>query len=139
MEGFYPRKASRDLAYHFMNQPSQDWMVASGRGLEVSDVKTIGVMPYNMVAASGDPKKVDRYFDEALVSMRAMREVALNETNTGPPSPPLLSPMDKLRLELDEIWPDGATVTKNAKGQAFAAGLARVMVSEGGTEGGRDS
>lgn len=129
MEGFYPRKASRDLSYYFMSQPSQDWMVASGRGLEASDVKTIGVMPYNMVAASGDPKKVNKYFDAAVSSMRELREVTLTDDYTGPPTPPLLTPMDKLRLELDEMWPDGATVTKNSKGQPFAAGLARVMVS----------
>ncbi|CAN0373217.1 unnamed protein product [Ectocarpus sp. 13 AM-2016] len=40
---------------------------------------------------------------------------------------PLLGPLDKLRLELDEVWPEGASVRKNEEGKAFLAGVARVM------------
>lgn len=31
--------------------------------------------------------------------------------------------MDKLRLELDELWPNGAQVKKSEQGQAYMAGL----------------
>lgn len=40
-----------------------------------------------------------------------------------------LGPLDKLRLELDEVWPHGASVTKDPSGRPFVAGLVRVMVS----------
>lgn len=42
-------------------------------------------------------------------------------------SPPPLGPVDKLRLELDEVWPEGATVRKNEDGRPFLSGVARVM------------
>lgn len=45
----------------------------------------------------------------------------------SPHSCPTLSPLDKLRLELDEVWPGGATVRKNADGESFLAGITRVM------------
>lgn len=41
--------------------------------------------------------------------------------------PPPLGPLDKLRLELDEVWPSGSTVRKNAEGRSFLAGVARIM------------
>lgn len=44
-----------------------------------------------------------------------------------PSEAPSLGPLDKLRLELDEIWPTGATVRKDAQGRSFLAGVTRVM------------
>ena len=41
--------------------------------------------------------------------------------------PPPLGPLDKLRLELDEVWPQGSSIRKNEEGRAFLAGVARVM------------
>lgn len=61
------------------------------------------------------------YFDSAVSHMRWWRET------TQPDQPPPLGPLDKLRLELDEVWPEGATVRKNAEGKSFLAGVARVM------------
>ena len=48
-------------------------------------------------------------------------------TDADDGKPPPLAPLDKLRLELDEVWPEGASVRKNEAGRAFLAGVARVM------------
>ncbi len=41
----------------------------------------------------------------------------------------LLSPVDKLRLELDEVYPSGCNVLKDkTSGKAHLAGLGRIMV-----------
>ena len=39
----------------------------------------------------------------------------------------MLSPLDKLRLELDDIWPCGSRVGRDSKGRALVAGLTRLM------------
>ncbi|CAM9339670.1 unnamed protein product, partial [Laminaria digitata] len=61
------------------------------------------------------------YFDGALPHMRWWREGA------AAGQPPPLGPLDKLRLELDEVWPQGSSLRKNEEGRAFLAGVARVM------------
>jgi hypothetical protein len=130
IRGFYPPAACAEVAKVLQRDPSRlrNWKVASpGRGLESSDVATVGLEPYNMVASRKDPEAERAYFDGALACMREMR---------GHEPLPVLSPLDKLRLELDELWPRGATVTKNRQGRPFVAGLARVMVREGRGGGG---
>ncbi|CAM9864064.1 unnamed protein product, partial [Hapterophycus canaliculatus] len=70
------------------------------------------------------------YFDGALSHMRWWREGAADAGQQQPPQQqclPSLGPLDKLRLELDEVWPEGASVRKNEAGRAFLAGVARVM------------
>jgi hypothetical protein len=122
--GFYPPLAAARLAQRLVSDEKRimEWKVSSGRGLESSDVRTVGMMPYNMVASSQDDKAVDEYFKEALPAMRELRVSEHGE--------PVLSPLDKLRLELDEIWPQGATLTKSRDGRPFVAGLTRVMVRQ---------
>ena len=55
--------------------------------------------------------------------MRSMRSLA----GSAPGGLPLLSPIDQLRLELDEVWPDGARVTKDAAGRLFLPGVTRLI------------
>lgn len=89
-----------------------------------------------MVAAAKDKSIEAAYFEGAIACMRELREGQHDVSSTKPSElengktigMPVLGPLDKLRLELDEIWPEGANVTKNKEGQAFVAGLARVMV-----------
>lgn len=64
---------------------------------------------------------ISAYFDAALPHMRWWREGA------SPDQLPPLGPLDKLRLELDEVWPEGCTVRKNEEGRSYLAGVARVM------------
>lgn len=146
------------MARRLTADPSRqrEWLVASpGRGLESSDVRTVGLQPYNMVASARDGGAAEAaYFDGAVACMRELRgpaaaggagagtgsggdgggteggASAVADSSSSPPPPPLpvLGPLDKLRLELDEVWPAGANVTKDKKGRAFVAGLARVMV-----------
>lgn len=91
----------------------------AGRGLESSDVSSIGV-PYNVALGKG-PAAIDEYFKTAQAAVKSMREPL--SAGAGP----LLSPIDQLRLELDELWPDGACVTKDKQGKLFLPGLARIM------------
>jgi len=141
--GFYPKAAALEVARRLTADPTRqrEWLVASpGRGLESSDVRTVGLQPYNMVAGARDGGKAEaEYFAGSVACMRELRDGGL-PSPSPPPSPsaagaatagaplPVLGPLDKLRLELDEVWPEGANVSKDKKGRAFVAGLARVMV-----------
>ena len=79
--------------------------------------------PHN-VALSEGAEAVERYFEESTHQMRQMRLPRVGGTEQ---IFPCLGPIDKLRLELDEVWPDGATVGKNKDGLAYLAGMGRVM------------
>jgi hypothetical protein len=78
---------------------------------EESDVLTIG-LPMNMAIQNDD---LDAYYQESFINNTKFR----NEN--------LLSPIDKLRLDLDDLWDDGAIVAKSKEGKAHNAGLVRIM------------
>lgn len=139
IQGFYPPEAAKGIVQRLTRNPSRqlEWLVSNPqKGLESSDVRTIGSQPYNMVASLRDKKAEKAYFDGALACMRELRE-GISSRDAGlageggaehASTLPVLGPLDKLRLELDEIFPQGATVTKHPKdGRPFVAGLARVM------------
>ncbi|CAM9262200.1 unnamed protein product, partial [Discosporangium mesarthrocarpum] len=151
IQEFYLPSAAAEMA-RWLEQSSdaiQNWKVSSQRGLESSDVWSVG-KPYNMavitcvlrryhntvghlITAQDPALKQTRlfssasspfrqaYFDDAPKLMRRFRE----DRSFG--EAPLLGPLDKLRLELDEIWPEGATVRKNDAGEPHLAGVARIM------------
>lgn len=50
--GFYPAKAAASVATRLLGQSTQNWKVSSPRGLESSDVLSIG-KPYNVAAQEG--------------------------------------------------------------------------------------
>ena len=63
---FYPVSASRKLAETFLKSKDawgKNWKVSSSRGMESSDVDSIGT-PYN-VALGGGAEAVKKYFDDA--------------------------------------------------------------------------
>jgi hypothetical protein len=74
-------------------------------------------MPFNKTIASENQEAMkETYYQQALVTIRNLRAAAA----------PFLSPLDDLRLVLDEIWPDGAGIAA-FEGRKMLVGIGRVM------------
>eukprot|EP00743_Colponemidia_sp_Colp-15_P009031 GILK01009856.1.p1 GENE.GILK01009856.1~~GILK01009856.1.p1 ORF type:complete len:304 (-),score=27.85 GILK01009856.1:129-1040(-) len=112
---FVPKATCDRLSSHLLSHPSTvNWNVSSGqRGLQKSDVLSIGT-PYNVAVGQGK-EAVERYFQEAIPLMREARTICGGA-----------SPMDQLRLELDELWPSGCSVAKNRQGRSMLGGIGRI-------------
>ena len=129
VKGFYERGAAeelgRSLALEAEAGRGRNWKVSTSRGLESSDVSTLGAhLPYNVASSTGSPDDVNAYFDGARGEFRERRRASAEDPT------PQLWPMDKLRLELDEAWPGGAGLARERGGarRPFGGGLPRVMV-----------
>ena len=115
---YYDRKHAEEIGRELSNRAlneAKNWKVGSSRGLESSDVLTIGKhSPYNVAFAQGD---TNDYFDGVLKELHHNRLYHR------------LYPLDKLRLELDEVWPSGAGLGREADThRPFGAGLPRIMI-----------
>ena len=110
------------------SRPSS-WEVANGRGMESSDVRAVGGIPFAMAmdSARRDPSQRDEYFRRASEEILWLRGLGVGAEIEGECTP-VLSPLDRLRLELDEAWPAGATLLKDqATGLPFLPGIGRIM------------
>ena len=103
------------LAAEALTLPRRNWTVSHAqRDQEESAVDTLD-LPYNVALGEG---RLDEYFEQALTATRRWRGSCGS----------LMNPLDKLRLELDEVWDDGCGVAKDpASKRSLAAGMVRVM------------
>lgn len=114
--GFVDPRTCKELARWLSERPLKTWGgtdTSYGAGIPVN------ALSWSLEHALG-------YFHEALPSARALR----NACTAG------LTPVDKLRLELDELWSTGANVSSdNPYRRKMLVGLARVMRPEGLLDG----
>jgi hypothetical protein len=78
-----------------------------------SDIYLTNATPFYNVAGNAAAEKL--YFQNSLKSIRALRELCA----------PMLSPVDAVRLDLEEIWPAGCSLMKIG-GQTMSFGIARI-------------
>lgn len=120
---------------------TNNWRVSTSRGLESSDVGTLGMhSPFNVATAKArqlnqgegiDP--VNEYFEGVQAEFKIRRRMPASARETGQYYQ--FWPLDKLRLELEESWPSGAGLareeaTKSADKpypRPFGGGLPRIM------------
>lgn len=101
---------------------TNNWKVSTSRGLESSDVGTLGEhSPYNVAVARDQNNKdeeeesspIEEYFDGVQKEFRSRRRRQCSTKNKdGDSDYYQLWPLDKLRLELEEAWPSGAGLAR---------------------------
>lgn len=132
---FFPQGAARTLGEQLAQQvqagKGQNWKVSTSRGLESSDVATLGAHPpFNVASASGKAQDVDAYFSAVQEEFQSRRNLRNDDSTNCNQQQPSLWPLDLLRLHLDEVWPSGAGLAReNDKkgGRPFSGGLPRIM------------
>lgn len=129
---FYPATAAKALGKNLeieAGRQAKNWKISTVRGLESSDVATVGAhAPYNVVAATPPGEARDearqQYFEGVQVELRKRRMTGDDDNG----APPQLWPLDLLRLQLDEQWPGGAGLARDTTlNKPFSGGLPRVM------------
>ena len=152
VKGYYPPAAAAALGKHYLALASagkaSNWKVSTARGLESSDVETIGT-PANVAFHNQRQQQTANSSEQpnaATEGMGMMKNTAAPEAASAPDSAesaviearhrfssnrtvdvrgvgvdalPFLHPLDKLRLELDEAWPYGASVGRRTPPPSF--------------------
>ncbi|GBG32076.1 Hypothetical Protein FCC1311_083012 [Hondaea fermentalgiana] len=120
VKGFYPEKQALEVADMMLaDEDVRNWSVASGgREAEPSDVDAVGT-PHNVAVANDE---LEAYFGNSVEAMRKWRYHREDGVLA-------MGPMDKFRLELDEIWTEGCLLSREKGGdrQPFQAGVPRIM------------
>jgi len=130
VKGFYETNAAQTLGERLAEEArkgrARNWKVSTSRGLESSDVSTLGAHPpFNVACANGSQAEMDAYFEGVRQELGERRRVVEDDAVRHE-----LWPLDKFRLELDEAWPEGAGLARETTGEKrpFSGGLPRVMM-----------
>lgn len=135
---FYPRSSARELGrelarqaldqqnHQQKHQQLQNWKVGTARGLESSDVFTLGAhLPYNVASGRGTREALDDYYANVPKEFQQRRretgDARSDDERDGgnnDDAAKRIWPLDQLRLELDEVWPHGATLARRRDGSA---------------------
>lgn len=129
---FYPHESAIKLGLQIAesvaanknktDSPLHNWKVSTAKGLESSDVFTMGKhQPWNMAISS--PNMVEEYLMQVPLEFRHRRRHD-SDNNIAK----VLWPLDQLRLELDEIWPAGSNLSRSKSGKCMGGGLPRIMM-----------
>jgi hypothetical protein len=112
-----PNYCSKELcgkvSERLLNHKIQDYANAPGVG-KVSD---IGMAFFETI---GDLDLKEEYYKKAIQNIQLTRKIFGKES----------SPLDRFRLELDEIWPHGAQLLRLEEGRPMFTGLVRVLSQE---------
>lgn len=104
---FYPRTESAELSKR----------IAAHQALEAYEVQnSLKRLGMGYVDVGGEGGKAERYHSEAVASIQEVRKLAY----------PLLTPVDHLRLLLEELWPLGAAIETVGEKKCFV-GTCRVI------------
>lgn len=138
VKSFYPAKHAQKIANELQQKATDgnidNWRVITEKGLQASDVFTEGdYVPYNVAVATDT---VDEYFEGVQKDLRRRRMVTSemidddSNTNDSIDLEPRLWPLDLLRLELDEVWEDGAGLARSNDDnkRVMGSGLPRIMI-----------
>ena len=135
VQEFYPKETAIRIGKQLIqeaehgNNAARNWNISTNRGIESSDVTTIGAYPpYNIVVASsrgGDWHQQQRNEDEYFAGVqrehyqrrRCCRQTSQSSASGGGDAP-FLWPLDLLRLQLDEAWPSGAGLARRYSASA---------------------
>ncbi len=104
---YYPETLSQQISQRLIEHP------LFGHYENAPDIGRVGTAYYETV---GNPELRRLYYAQALKSIQALREACA----------PFQSPMDLLRLDVQERWTYGATLA-NIEGAPMFVGLARVF------------
>jgi hypothetical protein len=104
--GFYAPDIARLISEKLCALP------AHGKYVNAPEISRVGHALYETV---GHPELEGRYFQDAEAVARAQREACY----------PYVAPFDKVRMAVDELAPQGATILRDCSGRRCFAGLTR--------------
>ncbi|OGT46610.1 MAG: hypothetical protein A3F17_08700 [Gammaproteobacteria bacterium RIFCSPHIGHO2_12_FULL_41_15] len=113
VKNYYPKNICTDVANHIMTHKDYGYYANVGHEKDVSDVGRLGTSFFEVCK---DPKMTEDYFNNASIQAKEIRDI-FN---------PYYTPIDRLRLELEELWPNGAAL-ETLHGKKMFVGLCRAL------------